>query len=143
MEIPAAMFKNLCKKIEIEFKLDSKEKAREWQRKINNIKLWDMRYLKNYITELSQYYYKIGHNEANLSMFYDKLSYPINSIINEKYIARLGRTNVINTLCSRISYLRKWVNDHCFDLQKQKKIKKKFLAYWDSSQQKEKKNKFF
>jgi len=42
METPVAMFKNLCKEIEIEFigtKLDFEEKAREWQRKINNIEL--------------------------------------------------------------------------------------------------------
>ena len=41
MEAPAAMFKNLCKEIEVEFigaKLDSEEKTRELQRKINNIK---------------------------------------------------------------------------------------------------------
>jgi len=38
MERPTAMFRNLCKEIETEFiiaKLDSEEKAREWQRKIN------------------------------------------------------------------------------------------------------------
>ena len=40
-----------------------------------------MRYLKNYIAEFSLYYYKIGHNKTNLGMFYDKLSYPINSLI--------------------------------------------------------------
>ena len=47
MKTPATMFKNLCKEIETEFirgKLYSKEKVREWQRKINNIELWDMRY---------------------------------------------------------------------------------------------------
>ena len=127
MEIPTAMIKNLCKEIETEFiraKLNSKEKAREWQRKINNIELQDMRYLKNYIVEFSQYYYKIGHNETNLGIFYDKLPYPINSIINEKYIAYLKRADVIDTLSSRISYLRKWVNNQYLDLQKQKKIKK-------------------
>ena len=56
METPAAMFTNLCKKIETKFigaKLDFEEKAREYQRKINNIELWDMRYLENYITEFS------------------------------------------------------------------------------------------
>ena len=53
-------------------KFDFEEKAREWQRKINNIELWDMRYMKNYVAEFSQYYYKIGHNETNLSIFYDK-----------------------------------------------------------------------
>jgi len=42
-----------------------------------------MRYLKNYITEFSQCYYKIGHNETNLDMFYDKLSYSINFIIKK------------------------------------------------------------
>jgi len=50
------MFKNLCKKIENKFiraKLDSLEKAREWKRKINNIELWNMRYLENYITKFS------------------------------------------------------------------------------------------
>ena len=29
-----------------------------------------------------------------------------------------------------MSYLRKWVNDQCFDLQKQKKIKKLFSTCW-------------
>ena len=52
-----------------------------------------MRYLKNYIAEFSQYYYKIGHNNINLGMFYDKLSYPINSIINEKYITWLEKAD--------------------------------------------------
>ena len=79
------MFKKLCKEIKIEFigsKLDSEEKTRDWQRKINNIEIQEMRFLENYITEFSQYYYKIGHNDINLGMFYDKLPYPINSIIN-------------------------------------------------------------
>ena len=43
-----------------------------------------MRYLENYIAEFSQQYYTIGHNKTNLGMFYDKLPYPINFIINEK-----------------------------------------------------------
>ena len=66
-----------------------------------------MRYLKNYIAEVSQYYYKIGHNETNLGMFYDKLPYPTNFIINEKHIAYLERVDVIDTLGSRISCPRK------------------------------------
>ena len=94
-----------------------------------------MRYLKNYIAEFSQYYYKIGYNETNLGMFYDKLPYPINFIINEKYIAWLEQADVIDTLGSRISYLRKQVNDQCLDLQKQKKMMKQFLTYWDSPHQ--------
>ena len=42
------MFKNLCSEIETEFvgaKFDFEEKAREWQRKINNIEYWDMKYI--------------------------------------------------------------------------------------------------
>ena len=66
-----------------------------------------MRYLENYIAEFSQYYYKIEHNETNLGMFYDKFPYPINSIINEKYMTWLERTDVVDTLGLRISYLRK------------------------------------
>ena len=49
MKTPIAMFKNLCKEIKAEFiraKLNFEHKAREWQRKINNIELWDIRYLK-------------------------------------------------------------------------------------------------
>ena len=75
IETLVAIFKKLCKKIKtkfIETKLHSEEKAREWQRKINNIELWDMRYLENYIIEFSQYYYKIKQNETNLRIFYDK-----------------------------------------------------------------------
>ena len=88
IETLAAMFRSLYKEIDTEFvgaKIDYKEKAWEWQRKINNIEIWDMRYLQNYITEFSQYYYKIGHNETNLGKFYDKLPYPIN-LINEKHM---------------------------------------------------------
>jgi len=94
METAVAMFRSLCKEIETAFirvKIDSEEKAREWQRKIKNTEIWDVRYLENYIAEFSQYYYKIGHNETNLGMFYDKLTYPINSIVNEKYMAWFGR----------------------------------------------------
>ena len=36
----------------------------------------------------------------------------------------------INTLGIGISYLRKSVNDQCLDLQKQKKMKKRFLSGW-------------
>ena len=42
MEIPAIMFKNLCKEIKTEFigaKLDYEEKAREWPKHNNNIEL--------------------------------------------------------------------------------------------------------
>ena len=56
METLAAIFKNLSKELETEFIgaiLDSEEKAREWQRKINNVELWKMRYLENYIVEFS------------------------------------------------------------------------------------------
>ena len=94
-----------------------------------------MRYLKNYIAEFSQYNYKIGHNDTNLGMFYDKLPYPIKSMISEKYITWLENVDVIDILGTRISYLRKWVNDQCLDLQKQKKMKKQFLACWDTPHQ--------
>ena len=66
-----------------------------------------MRYLENYIAEFSQYYYKIGHNVTNLGMFYEKLPYSIKSIMNEKYIVWLERTDGINIIGSRIFYLRK------------------------------------
>jgi len=131
MESSEAMFRKLCKEIEIEFidsKLDSEEKTREWQRKINNIEIWDMRFLENYIAEFSQYYYKIGHNDINLGMFYDKLPYPINSIINEKYVSWLEKADIFDTLGTKISYLRKWVNDECLNLQKQRTMKNQYLA---------------
>ena len=63
MEKPVAMFKNLCKEIKPEFirdKLNSEEKAKEQQLNINNIELWDMRYMEKYILEFSQYYYKLS-----------------------------------------------------------------------------------
>ena len=65
-----------------------------------------MRYLKNYIAEFSKYYYKIGHSETNLGTFYDKLSCPINSIINEKYIVWLKRVDVIDTFGSRYLWFK-------------------------------------
>jgi len=80
-----------------------------------------MRYLENNIAEFSQYYYKFGHNEAKFGMFYDKLLHPINSIINEKYIAWLEKADVIDILDIRISYLRKWVNNQCLDPKSKRK----------------------
>ena len=54
-----------------------------------------MRYLENYITEFSQYYYKIIHSETNLGMLYDKIPYPINFIMNENRLAGLkGRCHL-------------------------------------------------
>ena len=66
-----------------------------------------MRYLENYITEFNQYSYKIGYEESNLSIPYGKLPYQINFIINEKYFTLLEKA----IFSTRISYLRKWVND--------------------------------
>ena len=50
-------------------------------------------------------------------------------------MAWLERSDVIDILGSRISYLRKWINDQCLDLYKQTKIKKQFLTCWDSPHQ--------
>jgi len=94
IEKPISMFKKLLKEIEtklISVKFDSEEKVREQQRKNNNIEIWYMRYLKNYSIEFSQYYYKIGHNETNQGMFYDKLAYLMNSIINENTLHGLKK----------------------------------------------------
>jgi len=57
-------------------------------------------------------------NETILGMFYDKLPYPINSIINEKYITWLEKVDVIDALETRILNLRKWFNDQCLDNKK-------------------------
>jgi len=43
--------------------------------------------------------------------------------------------DIVDTIGSRISYLRKWVNKQCLDLQKQKKIKKQLLTCWNSQHQ--------
>ena len=91
-----------------------------------------MRFLENYIAEFSQYYYKIGHNDIDFGMFYDKLPYLMNSIINGKYVAWLEKADIFDTLGIRISYLRKLVNDQCLDLQKQRTMKRQYLACWDT-----------
>jgi len=44
-------------------------------------------------------------------MFYDKCPYPINFIINEKYMTWLEKADVFDTLGTKISYLKKWVNN--------------------------------
>ena len=68
-------------------------------------------------------------------MFYDKLPYRTNFIINEKYMAWLEKTDVIDTLGTRISYTRKWVSNQCLHLHKQNKMKKQFLTCWDTPHQ--------
>ena len=88
--------------------------------------LRDRRYLKNFITEFGQYYYKIRYNENNLGMFYNKLSYPMNYIIKEKYVTWFEKVDVIDALGIRISYIRKWINDQWLDIKKQKKMMNNF-----------------
>ena len=79
---------------------NGKERLITWTRGI-----WDI--WKIYFTKFSQYYYKIAHDETILGIFYEKLPYPINSIMNQKYIAWLDKIDVIDTVDIRISYLRK------------------------------------
>ena len=57
-----------------------------------------MRYLENYIIEFSQYSCKIGHNEANLGIVYDKLPYSIIFISMKKYIVWLEKVDIIDAL---------------------------------------------
>ena len=52
-----------------------------------------------------------------------------------KYMTWLEKADVFDTPDTRISYLRKSVNDQCLDLQKQKKMKKQFLTSWDTLNQ--------
>ena len=47
----------------------------------------------------------------------------------------LEKADVFDTHATKVSYLRKWVNDQCLHLQKQKKMKKQCLACWDTPNQ--------
>jgi len=38
-------------------------------------------------------------------------------MINAKYMVWLEKADVIDTLGTRISYLKKWINEQCLDLQ--------------------------
>jgi len=55
--------------------------------------------------------------------------------MNEKYMTWLEKANVFDTLGSKFSYLRKWVNDKCHDLKKQKKMKVQYPACWGTPNQ--------
>lgn len=57
---------------------------RIWQRKLNNIEICNIEYIKNYICEYSYYFYKLGNNKNKLVMFFHKLPYSININIEEK-----------------------------------------------------------
>ena len=70
-----------------------------------------------------------------MGMFYDELPYPINPIINEKFFTCLQKVDVLDTLGTRVSYFKKWINDQCLDLQKQHKMNKSYLACWDTLHQ--------
>ena len=82
METLAAMVKKLCKEIKIEFiraKLDSKEKARQQQTKINNIELWSMRYQKIILWNLVDATTKLDITKPILVYF--MTNYDIRSIL--------------------------------------------------------------
>ena len=70
-----------------------------------------------------------------MGTFYDELPYPINPIINEKFFTCLQKVDVLDTLGTRVSYFKKWINDQCLNLQKQHKMKKSYLPCWDTLHQ--------
>ncbi|XP_021722592.1 uncharacterized protein LOC110690074 [Chenopodium quinoa] len=87
-ESPTRMFRQLCQYIELEFigpRADPNEKRMKYQKKLSNLSICNMKYVDNYFMEFETYYYKIGENETNLGMFYNKLPSPLNEEISEKY----------------------------------------------------------
>ncbi|XP_056694878.1 uncharacterized protein [Spinacia oleracea] len=107
-EPPTTMFKQLCQYIESEFigsKEDPDEKRIECQRNLSNLSVCNMKYIESYIMEFEQYYYKIGENETNLGMFYDKLPNHINGEISEKYQEWVDKHGHRDALGKRIAFL--------------------------------------
>jgi len=81
-------------------------------------------------------------------MFYYKLPYPINSIINKQYITWLEKTDVVDTFGIRISYLRKWAKSQYLDFQRQENEETISSLLdnphqWGNEPEKRKKRKFY
>ena len=116
------MFTLICELIEDEFigeKEDEDKEALKWQRTLNNLEICNMKYVDNYITEFEKCYYKIGENNTNLQMFFDKLPAPINEQISEEY-RELIKNGDKDTLGNKISYVRKCVEKKCRDVRSTK-----------------------
>ncbi|XP_021771316.1 uncharacterized protein LOC110735431 [Chenopodium quinoa] len=128
------MFRQLCQYIELEFigpRADPNEKRMEYQRKLSNLSICNMKYVDDYIMEFETYYYKIGENETNLGMFYDKLLSPLNEEISEKYQEWRERFLARDSLGNRIDFLRKWIEKKCREVAETQQLKRPFLTCWD------------
>ncbi|XP_021728284.1 uncharacterized protein LOC110695343 [Chenopodium quinoa] len=133
-ESPTRMFRQLCQYIELEFidpRADLNEKRMEYQRKLSNLSICNMKYVENYIMEFETYYYKIGENETNLGMFYDKLPSPLNEEISEKYQEWKEKYIARDALGNRIASLRKWIEKKCREVAGTQQMKRQFLTCWD------------
>ncbi|XP_021727438.1 uncharacterized protein LOC110694576 [Chenopodium quinoa] len=115
-ESPTRMFRQLCQYIELEFigpRADPNEKRMEYQRKLSNLSICNMKYVDNYIMEFETYYYKICENETNLGMFYDKLPSSLNEEISENYQEWRNKFLARDALVNRIAFLKKWIEKKC------------------------------
>ncbi|XP_021733293.1 uncharacterized protein LOC110700113 [Chenopodium quinoa] len=133
-ESPTRMFRQLCRYIELEFiglRADPNEKQMEYQRKLSNLSICNMKYVDDYIMEFETYYYKIGENETNLGMFYDKLPSPLNEEISEKYQEWREKFLARDALGNIIAFLRKWIEKKCREVAGTQQMKRQFLTCWD------------
>ncbi|XP_021746677.1 uncharacterized protein LOC110712520 [Chenopodium quinoa] len=133
-ESPTRMFRQLCQYIEIEFigpRADPNEKRMEYKRKLSNLSICNIKYVDDYIMEFETYYYKIGENETNLGMFYDKLPSPLNEEISEKYQEWRERFLARDALGNIIAFLRKWIEKKCREVAGTQQMKRQFLTCWD------------
>ncbi|KAL2902531.1 ORF 1: putative Polyprotein CP [Bienertia sinuspersici] len=127
IELPTAMFRQLCQFIELEFvgyKANPNEKILEYQRKLSNITICNLKFVESYIMGFKMYYYKIGENETNLEMFFHKLPSPIYEEIIEKYQEWKEKYGTGDSLGKRISFLRTWIEKKCREVAGTQQMKK-------------------
>lgn len=96
-------------------------------RKLQNLKICNLRYFKEYVCEFQKYFYKVysstdRSNPLLLDMFLGKISNPWGLRMIPGYPEYIRGS--ADTLVSRIQYARKCINQWCQEAQEMRKMNK-------------------
>jgi len=91
------------------------EKQRKAEIHLTNIQICDMCLVKNYICEYRKYYYQLSDDlkPVYLRLFINKLPYPVNKIIMDKFNENCANGSCEDTLGGAIDTVRQEILSRC------------------------------
>ncbi|XP_048229564.1 uncharacterized protein LOC125370031 [Ricinus communis] len=83
--------------------------------KLNNIQLCDLCYFHEFVCQYEKYYYSLNSSDydAYIELFINKIPYPVNVIIKEKYQAGIRENSTPKTLGGVIRIVDQYIAEQC------------------------------